>query len=323
MKYVTYLFITALAINLYSSFCFADEKGDNLTGRIGIGFMAINSGDNLIPDSSEDYLGSLNSSAEKESSFLPIILPQATWDIGEKDGVSLFLDTEPPIDKAGSFVINLGTSISSPGGTIYQLSAFASPFEKAWKNPYLTGVRREETDTSKYGAKFAINRILGSRFRVNFVYLNDAVDDDEIGELIPDMGRDGEVYALTGNYSYYPMESLEIRPQLSLRMGEYDGDSSSFKKYKASLKARYMHGKFMVLPEIFYSYTDYDEVDQIFNTSRENDSYGISLAVNYMAPFGFKNYSIMALAGYSRGDSSINFYDSEAENFGLFLTYNF
>lgn len=323
MKYLICVISAVLAIHLSGIFCFANKGDGNLAGRISAGFMVINSSDNLVPDSSEEYLDSLNSGAEKKSSYLPVILGKATWDVGEKEGVKLFFDTDSPIDKAGSFVFNLGGSFSSPGSTIYLISAFASPFGEVWKNPYLTGARREETDTTKYGVKLAVNRIMGSGFRINFVYLHDDVDDDEIGTLIPDMARDGAVYAVTGNYSYYHSKSLEIRPQLSLRLGEYDGESNSFMKYKTSLEARYMEGRFLVAPEVFYSYTDYEEVDRIFDTSREDESYGITLKANYMAPFGFEKYSIMVLTGYSRGESNIDFYDAEGENFGLFLNYNF
>ncbi len=62
---------------------------------------------------------------------------------------------------------------------------------------------QQETDTTKYGFNVGLNRIMGTGLRAQFVYLNDDVDEDTIGELIPELARDGSVYSLNINYSYY------------------------------------------------------------------------------------------------------------------------
>lgn len=72
-----------------------------------------------------------------------------------------------------------------------------------------------------------------------------------------------------------------------------------------------------------YSHSDYDKVNSIFAETRENDSYGMNVMTNYMAPFGLRNWSLQLLAGYSKGDSNIDFYDTEGFSLGTFASYQF
>lgn len=315
-------YCTLVFFLLFIGSAYAEENG-SLTVRLGLGFMVIDSGNNLNPDGSDKIIQSLDDGADRETSVIPLLLPSLTWDIGEKDGAKIFFDTEPPIDEVGGLALNLGSSYLNAAGTQYQLSIYATPFEEVWKNPYLTGAPREDTETTKSGVKLAANRILGSHFRINFVYMVDEVDDDEIGEIEPDLERDGAVYSISTNYSFHPTENLELRPQISFRLGEYDGDSNSFQKVKASLKASYTMGRVVLKPEIFYSYSEYDEIHPLFQKTRENDSYGANVMVNYMGPFGYRDWLVMGMAGYSKGDSNIDFYDTESINFGLFLIHMF
>lgn len=299
------------------------DSTDSVSGTVGVGLMVIDSGNNLNPNGSDDRLESLDESADRETTFIPIVLPRVSWDVGEPEGLKLYLTTDPPIDEVGGFAFNLGGTYRGNKAGILDMGLFFTPFEEAWENPYVTGVDREETDTSKYGFKIGLNRIMGSGFRVQFVYLNDDVDDDVIGELQPDLARDGSVYSLNMNYSHHVRKNLEIRPRLSIRKGDFDGDANSFMKYKIDLEARYMTGRWMVVPRIYYSYSDYDETHPIFGTTRENDSYGFSLLTTRMAPFNWEKWSAACLLALSKGDSNIDFYDTEAITFGGMLNYHF
>lgn len=292
-------------------------------GRVGLGGIMIYSGNNLNPKGSEKNIDDLNSAADKELTVLPMILPEVTYDVGESEGLKLYFTTEPPIDEVGGFAFILGASYPIEGLVVFDMNAFFTPFEEVWKNPYITGIDRETTTTSKYGAKIAFNRIMGTGLRLNAVYMNDDVDDDIIGSLNPEMARDGAIYALNANYSFHLSKSFELRPRMSIRKGDYDGEANSFTKYKFDIEARNMVGHIMYISRIYYSYSGYDKTNPIFDKTRNNNGYGISLMTNYIAPFGFDNWSLIGLLSLSKGDSNIDFYDTEAITFGAFMTYNF
>lgn len=314
--------VVATALMIVPGLASADLT-DSLSGTIGVGAIVIDSGNNLNPSGSKKRLENLDSAADRETTFVPAILPRLTWDAGQSGGVKFYLTTDPPIDEVGGFVLNLGASYGIGKAGILDTGVFFTPFEEAWKNPYITGIDREETDTTKYGFRIGLNRIMGSGVRAQLVYLNDDVDDDVIGELIPELARDGDVYSLNLNYSHYVGKKLELRPRVSIRKGDYDGEANSFMKYKVDFEARYMTGQWMIVPRVNYSHSDYDETDPIFNKTRENDSYGASLMTTYMSPFNWEKWSATCLMSISKGDSNIDFYDTEAMTFGGMLSYHF
>ncbi len=296
---------------------------DSVSGRVGIGAIIIDSGNNLNPNGSKERLENLDSSADRETTVMPVVLPEVTWDVGEPEGIKLYFTTDPPIDEVGGFAFNFGASYGLGKAGTLDAAAFFTPFEEAWENPYLTGVDREETDTSKYGLRIGLNRIMGTGFRAQFVYLNDDVDEDVIGALIPELARDGSIYSLNMSYSFYVSKNLELRPRVSLRNGDYDGEANSFMKYKVDFEARYKTGKLMIIPRVYYSHSDFDEQNPIFDKTRDNDSYGLSLMTTYMAPFNRENWSVTGLASLSQGDSNIDFYDTESMSFAGMLNYHF
>ncbi len=299
------------------------EITDSVSGAIATGAIVIDAGNNLNPAESNDRLYTLDSGPDRKTTLLPGILPEVTWDVGEPEGIKFYFTTDPPIDEVGGFSLNIGVSYGIGRAGIVDTAVFFTPFEEAWKNPYITGVDREETDTTKYGFRIGLNRINGTGFRAQFVYLNDAVDDDVIGRLLPEMSRDGTVYSLNLNYSHYIGKNLELRPRVSIRYADYDGEANSFMKYKIDFEARYMTGKWMIVPRVYYSHSDFEETNPIFAKTRENDSYGASLITTYMAPLNWKKWSATCLLSISRGDSNINFYDTEAMTLGGLLNYHF
>jgi hypothetical protein len=48
-----------------------------------------------------------------------------------------------------------------------------------------------------------------------------------------------------------------------------------------------------------------------------------SISLHYAEPLGYENLAVVALLGYSKDDSNINFYDTEAITAGVMLSYDF
>jgi predicted dinucleotide-binding enzyme len=61
------------------------EITDSLSGTIATGAIVIYAGNNLNPDESNRRLHNLDSSADSKTTFLPGILPEVTWDVGEPE----------------------------------------------------------------------------------------------------------------------------------------------------------------------------------------------------------------------------------------------
>lgn len=317
-----YICLVTLVVLGLPCLSFADEASQ-FSGTMSFGGVIIDSGNNLNPSGLKDRLDNLDSGAERQSSYRAMVLPRVSWDVGDPKGLTLHFITDPPMDEAGTFVLNVGASYEMDKIGIIGGEVFFTPFEEVWKNPYATDVARQESGTQKYGFKMGLERILGSGFRVQLVYLNNQVDDDLIGKLMPELARDGAVYSTGLGYSFNLSPSLIISPGLSIRKGDYEGDANSFLKYKIKLQARYMFGRMMLVPEVYYSHRDYDDTDPIFAKNRKFKGYGIKMLATYRAPFNLADWSVSSLLTMSRGEANIDFYDTESVVFAGFVNYHF
>ena len=61
------------------------------------------------------------------------------------------------------------------------------------------------------------------------------------------------------------------------------------------------------------------ESNPVFNERQKDDEFGITGTYSYLAPFGWKNTSIIALAKYDRSTSNISFY--EIKNAGVSIGF--
>lgn len=299
------------------------DPGDPITGEITGGVIIINSGNNLNPNGSSRYLDDINSGADRKTSFIGALLPEVNYKFGEERQLGWYLNSTPPIDEAGQFALLSGLTYNRAGVGFFEAGMFYVPFTELWKNPYLTDGPRDETDVTTWGAQFAFNKIFGSNFRVRLVYLSEDVEDDDIGELFPDLKRDGQIYNISLSYDINVSKTFSLRPRFSVRQGDYDGDSSSFVKYKFDLSGRYGTGRLFFMPRVFYSYKQHDEVDPIFNTTRKQHGFGIGGAVNYAQLFGNPSLALRGFGGYSMGEATEDFYDTESFFIGAGLVYLF
>jgi len=321
-KYFVLVGLIHLAFCLEAAAAPENEK-NSIEGSVGIGGMIINLSDNLNPDGSDKRLDSLNSTADKELTVIPFILPEFVYDIGEPDGTKLYLNTRPALEEVGGFAINIGGSHPLADVGMVDVSVFLAPIEKVYKDPYLTDTARESTSSTKFGTKVALNKILGTELGMSAVYMNNDVDDDVIGKLQPDLARDGAVYAFTAEYSLFSSPTFELKPRFTVSKGEYDGESNSFFKSKIDFEVRYTIDRLTFLPQVSYSHSTYDKIDPIFAETRKNDGYGAMMIVSYATPFNLEDWALQGLIGYGRGESNIAFYDNESVSGGIFMTYRF
>jgi len=302
---------------------FADEE-KAVSIRLDSGFIFSGSADNLNPDGSNKYLADLNSSADMEYTFLPVILPTAQWDVGQQGDVVLFFNSRRRIiDSAGGLILNVGGSYTAAGTAAFEVNLFTSFFDEVWENPYLIGEPRSSSDTTKYGVSLAAKDLFDSGFGLTIAYMDDDVEDDLLAEELPQLARDGSVYALRAEYSQTLSPALSLGPKLTVIKGDYDGESSSYSMYTASIQGTYRHGRLSITPEIYYGNREFDQTNPVFDRTREEDIYGLKAMLFYRAPFGLRDWSLITLLGYEKGESSIEFHDTEAFSFGMFLSYSF
>ena len=88
-----------------------EEEKSGFEGSTGVGPIFIYSGDNLNPQGSKKAIDNLNSAAKKELTVLPLVLPNIDYNFGKPSEAKLTLTSQPAIDEAGDYSVNLGGTL--------------------------------------------------------------------------------------------------------------------------------------------------------------------------------------------------------------------
>lgn len=317
-------FATALILLLP---CAAIAQGPppqaGFSAEVALGVIVVGSADNLSPDGSKDTLTSLEQSAKTTTKVLAAVLPELRYNFGADHRSSWYFKMRPASEVAGFFAPTTGISIPVAGETTLDAGLFYLPLAEAYKNPYLVGERRSETDVLSWGGYLVADGIAGTPLRLQAALLTTDVDDDQLARLFPSLARDGEVYELAVGYGLWQGQPLSLKPQLIFSKGELDGEASSFTKIKAELAGMYIAGRLFVMPSLYYSQKQHDDQDPVFASTLKENGYGANLLLKYQGLMGSENLGLMAIAGYGIGDASEKFFDSESLVGGLGLTYTF
>ncbi|MFN2354008.1 MAG: DUF2860 family protein [Desulfopila sp.] len=309
---------------LSPTLCFSSDEAENgFSCEISAGLIFVNNANNLNPSGSEKILTTLGSSPSRQLSTIPILLPEVTYRFGGDSQFAWYFNTTAPIEEAGDFALSSGFGYRRPGLAYFEAGLFFVPFTEVWENPYLLNQARRETDVTTWGAQFAVNRLFDSELRLKFAYLSEDVDNDYLATLFPNLARDGEIYSLSVSYELFSGSRFPVRPKMSINKGEYDGESNSFVKVKTEVSGVYTAGRYSLMPSLYYSYREHDDLDPVFRSTRSENGYGANLAVKYDGLLGIESIGLLAIVGYSRGESSESFYDTESLVCGLGLTYRF
>ncbi len=320
MKYFSILSAISICCMLFPVATFANSSFD---GDISLGVIAIDSANNLNPNSSKRIIANLDSAADRELSTIPVILPNLRYTPDTKNSFHYFLSTRPPIEEVGGFALGFGIGFSVEDIADIGIGLLAAPFGEVWKNPYLVGIPRDDTENSKYGLYATFEEILSSGFELTLAYYHDDVDNDEIGDLFTELERDGQAFIANVGYSWRISDTFSLTPQFLYTYGDYDGDANSYDSYQFSLEARYRTGMWVFMPGISYGHTEYDDTHPIFERTRDEDEFSFDLIVQYIEPFGYENWAITGIAGYGEGDSNIDFFDTESIRAGIAIVYKF
>ena len=293
------------------------------SAEVTVGVAVVSSADNLSPDGSKSTLTSLDQKATSTTKVLPALLPELSYHFGVDGRSAWYFKMIPATDEAGFFAPTTGLRHALPGIATLDAGIFYLPMVEVYKNPYLVGERRQESDVLSWGGYLAADDIAGTPLRLQAALLTADVDDDQLARLFPSLARDGEIYELTVGYGLLQGQPLSLTPRLSLRKGEVDGEANSFTKVKAEVAGMYIAGRLFLMPSLYYSRSEYDEKHPVFDSTRRDNGYGANLLAKYQGLMDIEHLGVLAIVGYGIGDSSENFYDSEALVCGLGLTYSF
>jgi hypothetical protein len=201
---------------------------------------------------------------------------------------------------------------------------FNSIATEVWKDPYLTNVKRDETDRSSTGIRYTWDKIFQSNFEVQATIRKIDIDKEKSGSY-PALGlsraeqglldREGDLVKLEGSYTFRIKEGQALVPKLIYTKNDLDG--GAMRSDDIALQLSYLHtvDRFNFIFNGFLGFADYDNRNPIFNKTREDDNFGLAVSAFYLMPdykpMGCTSFRFWGNAAYYKSSANINFYDTE------------
>lgn len=310
--------LTFLSVNVFAHYDDDDDFEEaGFSGMIQAGTIWTTTTSQLHTDSGNKKINTLDKEADRFDELEPGILFDLRYTY--TSGTSIYIST--PFED--EYELSIGVSQFLPDGSQIGLSAYYTLFKEVWKDPYMIGAPRAETDLTQFGCRLKYDQILGTSLSLGYKYTNMDVDEDLIGESFSDLKRDGDIHSLVFGYSFNFGSGHLLTPEFQYSLAAMDGKSNSYDGYKVGLNYGKMSEKLMIQLSVSAESDIYDKSHPIFNKKRKDKKYHAMTIFTWLNPFGFEKF--FCNFGMEGGvtDSNINFFQSKDLSIFMSTGYNF
>ena len=312
---------------------------DGWGGHFNIGAGVASSESNMISslafmDLGDERISSLDESAGSEDFVMPVAQFELRYTLAE-NRTQFYLGNQTVdyvnFELSDSLATHLGIRQEVPeiGLVEFSLHATLMPLD-VWKDPYLEGEKRGETERTSTGLQASWDQIFESGFEFTWVWKDIEVDDEESGESLPLSDAQKRSLRRTGNFNRWDVSydwKISDRHRLVPGIGyidrDLDGDAMAEDGPQASLRHLWDLDRWLLVTRLFYSDLESDETNPIYGEERDMESVGASFTAFYTNPFGLKGWTANASASYFDQDSNIDFYDASFGVLSFAMYYRF
>jgi hypothetical protein len=310
-----------------------DESG--WSGQINIGAGFGQSESNMLAglssiDLGDERIDGLDEDAGSEDIGFPVLQFALNYTLGETQ-TQFYLRNQPSPYVALDMEVlgGIRQQVTGIGIVDVALSSSTVPTD-VWKDPYLVGVDRGDTERTTAGLHIAWLNIMDSALSFEFSSKELEIDDEDSGESLGLSGRDrglldltGEVYRFHLEYAWQISEHQRLVPAVSWL--DYDLDGGAMAEDGAALKLThyYQHKRWRFVSGIEYRGLESDEDNPIYGDSADKDVLSLGVTAFYEQPFGLENWTANARVSWYDADSDIDFYDESLAAFSLGMLYRF
>ena len=204
---------------------------------------------------------------------------------------------------------------------------------QVWSDPYLTDAKRKDTDRTSKGFRLYWQQIMGSGLELRYSTSEIDIDEERSGQSLSYLtsqqrkllDRNGDVNRFQVSYELSSDNKAHIlTPALTYVDRDFDGKAMANDGGTAALNYIYQHNeRWRYVLNASYGDLDFKEANPIYDEKDSATNYGISATVFYTKPFGWKDWSFNATAGWFDEDHDIDFYDNSVSLFtvGMFRRF--
>lgn len=301
-----------------------------------VGMSASKSLSNVGEDNKR--IDSLDQKAASETTFIPLVLWETVYTFAnERTGVYAGTPERNIIE--GTFLLEVGFRHALKNGTTLTaawIPKIPGPGNEVWKDPFLTGSDRDETDRASQAFSFAVEGILATPFSVEYTFATQEIEDEQSGVSLvsaPEsaltvhdlvlLKRSGDFHLFETRTRLPLSRSLMLGAGLFYLRGETEGEATSFHGGGGQLTFMFRTPRYEMFNSVSYSQAFYDEENPVFGEKMDTQSYNATMGIQYMKPWGWERAYLSLIAGVSKKDSDITFYDEESVMVGIGAGYAF
>lgn len=304
-----------------------EESGFSGFIRPGVGYLNFKS--NMVAsflgyDLSDKRTNSLDDSPNSQSTGL-FLAPFSLEYTFASTRTQLFLGTD--LTDLIRFDYSQQIGVTQGIGTLGILQGgilFTGIPAKVWKDPYVVGRNRDETNRDSTGARLVWDRIFGSKFQLQYTYRNIDINSEKSGEFLGltsaerrRLKRDGDRHNAEILYRFKLAERHQLAPAFAYTYDDREGGAMKNDAYNFQLTYLYLGDPITLTANAFIGWADYDDRNPIYGKTREDDNYGVQGSLFYKNPwgwslFGSKPMNFYIGAAFAKSDANIDFYDQEA-----------
>jgi hypothetical protein len=305
------------------------------SGQINIGAGFGQSETNMLASLSSIDLGAeridtLNEDAGSEDIGFPVLQFDLNYTLGETQ-TQFYLRNQPSPYVALDMEVlgGIRQQVTGIGIIDVALSSTTVPAD-VWKDPYLVGTNRGDTERTTTGLHIAWRNIMDTALSFEFSSKELEIDDEDSGESLALSGRDrrllertGEVYRFNVEYALKIGENQRLVPAVSWL--DYDLDGAAMAEDGAALRLshHYQRNRWRIVSGIEYRGLESAEDNPIYGDSADKDVLSLGITAFYERPFGLENWTANVRASWYDADSDIDFYDESLAAFSLGMLYRF
>jgi hypothetical protein len=292
----------------------------------GLGYLSIKS--NMVAkvlsfDLSDQKISNLNDEPDSQSTML-FSLPFKLAYTFQGGRTQVFLGTE--VGDLLSFDTAQQLAIKQDVGSlgVMQAGLLFSGATRVWKDPYVTGQNRDDTDRKNMGAQFTWDKMFGSNLELEYSIRKIDIGSEKSGEFLglsnsdqDRLDRNGVVHQVSAAYQFTFAEKHRLTPEIALSYADLDGEAMANTGLDLKLNYTYLGDPITLVLNATVGAAEYDKSNPIYGKTRDDDRYGVSATVYYKNPWGWKLFGsepmqFYVTGAYSLTDSNIDFYTQEA-----------
>jgi hypothetical protein len=273
---------------------------------------------NDLGDVGRKRIDSIFDEPDSQSDVIPAINVDLRYTFAQS-GTQLFVGNrlEDLLRYDLSFQAGVRQDLGNPGilGAAFLFSAVPT---EVWKDPYVEGEKRRETDRRSNGVRVTWEQVFRQRLRLEYTYRDIDLDREQSGTFLglsdaerDRLDRNGDFHEVEALYTFAFAGNQTLSPSLRYTLFDLDGGAMENDGLSVQLTHSYNRGRLSLVSNLYLGYADYDKRNPIYDKTRKDDNYGATVTAFWHQPFGWRDGSLLGSAAYARSDSNIDFYEQE------------